>query len=583
MKKVVIGVLVFGWFLFPIDMGGKNKPDQWKDFVISEETIPVPGFMKTGFDSIKQDEVAVYLRFISSDLMEGRDTASRGFGMASEFAAVLFSLWGIEPAGDRSATNGRRSDKGYFQDIEMKEVLSSDSHMVVRWTGRGAEKTRTFQSDVDFIYFSNDTSRITGQVVFVGYGISEKKHGYDAYRNLDVSGKIVMMLTEIPRKGDPDSPFNRKEFKEKYRPRRGHRMVLPKIKIARRKGATAVLLVENSPAENGDVADRIINKRMVNDEKPVVSVTRRRISLIEESDPMPWETVPYIRISRETADVILGFSNRSLDQLQSRIERDMKPHSFQLKNVTLTLKNRARTRLLRCRNVLGLVEGSDPVLRDEVVVVGAHLDHLGKRGEYIFNGADDNGSGSAAVLEIAEAFSRNPAKPKRSILFALWTGEEVGLLGSRYFVHHPVFPNKKTVACLNLDMVGRDWTLNNLKRVNQMWRLGLVDSVLNGIDLENFLTLVMDRRSHRIHQALEKSNRYLGLTIYARKSASRSMGSDHSPFARKNIPWIFFFSATTEDYHQPSDSFEKVSPELIERYARLAYLTAFELADQSLE
>ncbi|MCK4837131.1 MAG: M20/M25/M40 family metallo-hydrolase, partial [Candidatus Aminicenantes bacterium] len=502
---IILIFLIFN-FLFPAEEEGKPNQDIWKDFSIIKKTIPVPENIKTGFDSIKKNEAAAYLKFLSSDLLEGRDTATRSFDIASDFVATMFSLWSIKPAGDFSSRSQhlhftgmeerKNPDRSYFQEVDMKEVIKTRGKITVGYSRGSQTKTRIFYPEIDYSYFSRETESITAPVIFVGYGISEKQLNFDEYKGIKVKNKIVMMLTEVPCQNDPESPFNQGVFKEKYNPvRRMHRHISPKVKLAKERGAIAVLLVENSPKKKGDVANKILDSKIVDDEKPIFSRSRRRLSLIKSSESMPWEKSSCIRISRELADAILNFSGLTIKKAKAQIEKDLKPQSRELRGVTLTLDNTADTRLVRSRNVLGFIEGSDPGLKDEVVVIGAHLDHLGRKGDYIFNGADDNGSGSVAVMEIAEAFSKNKLKPKRSVVFALWTGEEVGLLGSRYFVENPVFPLKKTVACLNLDMISREWTLQNLKRINKMWRLGISDTVLGEINLDDFVTLVMDADS----------------------------------------------------------------------------------------
>jgi hypothetical protein len=576
---VIVLILILNGWISATDDRQKKEENIWRDFSVVEKPLPVPEDRQEGFNSIRSEEAAAYLKFLASDLLQGRETATDSFDIAAEFAATFFRLWGIKPAGDL-VSGSQKKDRSYFQEIPMKETLKSKGKLTVRYSGRSTSQTRTFYPEIDYSYYATGNRSLTAPVVFVGFGISEKKLKYDDYRGVDIEGKIVMILTEFPGVDNPKSPFNDAEFKRKYLPMQHRHRLSPKISLAKKRGALAVLLVENSPGKNGDVAKKVIASRKINDEKPIFSRSRKRLSLIEKSKPMPWEVLPYIRISRELADTILGFGNLKLDQLKTSIDKNLAPRSRELASVSIELENQAETRLVRSRNVLGFISGSDPVLKDEVVVIGAHLDHLGQKGDYIFNGADDNGSGSVAVMEIAQAFSKNMIKPKRSVLFALWTGEESGLIGSRYYVQNPGFPIQKTVACLNLDMVSRGWTLDSLKRINRMWRLGVAESVMGKINFDRFVSLIIDANSPMINRSIQSSNRYMGLTVYSHKSKSRAFGSDHSPFAMLKVPWIFYAVAPTKDYHEPSDSLEKVDFKLIEKYARLTYLMAFELANQ---
>jgi Zn-dependent M28 family amino/carboxypeptidase len=228
-------------------------------------------------------------------------------------------------------------------------------------------------------------------------------------------------------------------------------------------------------------------------------------------------------------------------------------------------------------NVLGYIEGSDPELKKEAVVIGAHLDHKGKRGDYIFNGADDDGSGSVGVLEIAEAFAKNSVKPKRSIVFALWTGEEKGLLGSRYYVSHPFI--EKTYCNLNLDMISRVYDKSRLAMMARMFAADVSKEALDKIDVNKFVTIRYDANTPELGKILRENNNYVGLHSSIRESSERMGGSDHAPFAMSDIPWIWFWAATTEDYHQPTDTVDKASPELMEKIIRITYLAAFALAN----
>jgi Zn-dependent M28 family amino/carboxypeptidase len=269
-----------------------------------------------------------------------------------------------------------------------------------------------------------------------------------------------------------------------------------------------------------------------------------------------------------------------LDALARQIDATLKPFSFPIGDVTITLDNRVKSTLTSSQNVLGYVEGSDPQLKDEVVVIGAHLDHLGKRGEYVFNGADDNGSGAVGILSLAHAMALNPGKPKRSVLFALWTGEENGLLGSRFYAQNPFFPLKKTVAYLNLDMISRSWDEKALARMARMMNLDLKGDVAKKIKLDNFLTLSLSADAPDLTAALKQADAYVGIDFHLRESKSGGGGSDHTSFAMNKVPWIFFIAGMREDYHQPGDTVEKVEPLVIERICRLVYAAAFLLADK---
>jgi len=593
-SMILIAALCFLVFSTVIAQQAKEeeKPDPMANFSLVDEIQPVPEDVKVGFESITGKDAVTYLKFISDDLLEGRDTGSDGYDIAALYGATMFELWGLKPAGDkiRPRMDMRRmmmggqmaqsTKRSYFQNIAMRETLETDGMAMAAWQKGPQKKTRAFSPNIDYSYFSSGSQSLTAPVVFVGYGIQEKSLKFDEYKNLDVKGKFVMMISEAPGKGDPESPFNKGELKKKYYPqrRRMRRMANPKTKLATDLGALGVLLVENSPQDNPDAARQALDRQKIYDDKPIIPGERRRIALMESGGPrMPWDSVATIRVSREMANQILDYVDQDVDTLKGKIEKTLQPQSMPLQGVTFTVKSTAKTKVINSMNVLGYIEGSDPELKKEAIVIGGHLDHLGMRGDYIYNGADDDGSGSVGVLEIAEAFIKNPVKPKRSIVFALWTGEEKGLLGSRYYVAHPFI--EKTYCNLNLDMISREYEKSRLAMMARMFGENVPKEALEKIDVKKFVSLSYDADTPELGTIIRENNNYVGLHLSMRASSEGMGGSDHAPFAMNNIPWAFFIAAMTEDYHQPTDSVEKVSPELIEKISRITYLTAFRLAN----
>ena len=598
MKKFVLLIVIFGLLPYSLAIGNQEqaeeKSDPMKDFSLVDETQPVAEKVKVGFQSITAKDAVTYLKFISDDLLEGRDTASDGYDIAALYAATMFELWGIKPAGDmeRPSMDYRRmmrgeqpaqSKRSYFQNIVFQEILGNEGEAVVTWQKGRMKKTRTFMPDKDYSYYASGTQSLTAPVAFVGYGLQEPSLKFDEYKDVDIKGKFVMMLSEAPGKGDPESPFNKGELKEKYFPERRPMMwrrqsTSPKFKTPADMGAEAILLVENSPEENGDLPRQYLQSQEVNDERIIYPEPRRRISLLENiGGSMYDDSIPTIRISRHMANEILGMVGQDIETLKGKIEQTLKSQSMHLQDVTLTIENETETKLVNSMNVLGYMEGSDPQLKNEAVVIGGHLDHLGMRGDYIFNGADDDGSGSVGVMEIAQAFATNPVKPKRSVIFALWTGEEKGLLGSRHYVAHPFI--EKTAANLNLDMISREYDKDMLARMARRYGEEVTKEMLEKIDAKRFVSLSYDANTPVIEEIIRKNNGHVGLHLRISASEEASGGSDHAPFGQAKIPWAFFIAAMTEDYHQPSDTVDKVSPKLMEKIIRLTYLAAFDLAD----
>ena len=609
MKKSALSIFVMFCFVFglsaqtPPQQAQEPKPeDIQKNLVLVEKTQPVPEKLKAGFESITAKDSITLLTYIASDLLEGRDTATRGYQLAAEYAASLMALWKLKPGGDQPAMDrtmmGMRfgqepprqaPERSFLQEFAMKETTDSTTVIGLDLKIGALSKTRTFQSGVDFTSQMPGSESITAPVVFAGYGITEKAVGYEDFKNLDVKGKIVLVLTEAPGKDNPNSPFQKdKELKEKYAPvspmvmmRRGGGGFNKTAEISKL-GPAAILQVQSS-VKDGEMVKGLARPRPVSDERPIIDRPRRRLSLPGVTQRMPWEGSPVITVTHEMANAILEASGQTIEDLKQKIDTTLKPASMELPGTRLSITTTAKTSLVTCRNVVGYIEGSDPSLKNEAVVIGAHLDHLGSSGPYVFNGADDNGSGSVGVLNLARAFATNPEKPKRSVVFCLWTGEEKGLLGSRYYVQNPLYPLDKTVAYFNMDMISRPYTEENLNRMARMMQIPVDNEAFKKIKVANFLPVSFTAGAG-IADFLRQANQFVGLDLYLREQgsdAARGMGgSDHASFGFAKVPWVFVITSMHDDYHQTSDSVEKASGEMMEKVSRLAYLTTYTLADK---
>ncbi len=604
MKKPVLSVLLVFGLVFGLSGQAPqqtqvSKPeDILKNLVIVEKTAPPPERMKDGFESITGRDSKALLTFISSDLLEGRETATPGYQLAAEYAASLLALWKLKPAGDAPQPNPRAmlfggggaqrpAEKSFIQEFILKEILESTTQVGLEVKQGGLVKSRTFQSGTDFQSRSSEAVSLNAPVVFAGYGITEKEIGWDDFKNIEIKGKVVLILSEAPGKDNPQSPFWKdKDLKEKYFPSspfaayaRGGRPA--KVGDILKLQPAAILQVQNT-GKDADLFKTLAGPARLPDDRPF-SPERRRLVLPGVAPRMPWESAPVMTITRDIADAILEASGQKIDDLKKKIESTGKPVSMDIPETRLAVSTTLKTALVRSQNVLGYIEGSDPALKNEVVVVGAHLDHLGRRGDYIFNGADDNGSGSVGVLNLARAFALNPQKPKRSVLFCLWTGEEEGLLGSRYYVLNPAFPLDKTVAYINLDMISRPYDEKIITRMSRMMGLAAGPEFLKMIRPANFIPVFFAADAD-LAEALRAADQAVGLDLFLRETKPtgdrESGGSDHSSFAAAKIPWLSPFAASTEDYHQTSDSVDKTSPELMEKISRFLYLTAFTLADK---
>ena len=614
MKRNSLIALVVFVALFSLQAQVPPQPqikleDLQKNLSLVEKAQLAPDKVKPGLESITAKDSIAMLTFFASDLMEGRETGTRGVQLAAEYAASLLALWGVKPAGDLPDTGGGRSaavamaggdqgrepmplpEKPYFQEFALKEISDITIQMSLEVRKGDLVKTRSFQPGYDFMNIrASESSSVTAPVVFAGYGITENSIGWDELKNLNVKGKIVLILSEAPGQDNPNSMFvQKKELKDKYFPE----TPAPQSPAARsggggfnkaaeisKLGPAAILQVQNT-GKDADTYKSISAARPANDERPIINRTRRMMSVPGGGDyfaPIP--TSPTFSITREAANAILETSGQTIDDLKKKIESTNKPASMDLPGTKLAIATTVKTSLVRAFNVLGYIEGSDPKLKDECFVVGGHYDHLGKWENYIYNGADDNGSGSVGVLNVARAIAVNPVKPKRTVVFALWTGEEQGILGSRYYVMNPVFPAAKTVGYVNMDMISRPHNEQTFAPTARMFNVPGGQDLMKKIRLANFVTALITPGAG--FEEIEKSvNQFVGLDVFLREATPTAGGSDHSSFATVKVPYVNYYTAVRHgDYHQTGDSVEKVSGDLLEKVSRLAYLTTFMIADK---
>ena len=611
MRKNVLAVILVFAALISLRAQAPQQPqmkleDVQKALSLVDKAQPAPDKYKAGLEAITAKDSLAMLTYIASDLLEGRETATRGYALAAEYAASLFKMWGVKPAGDmpmmggfrmgggRSSTPPPPQERTYFQEFAMKEVSDSQTAVTIEVNKSGALKSRTFRGGLDFQGgMGGAEGTLTAPVVFVGYGISEPSIAFDELKGLNLKGKIVLLLSDAPGRDNPQSPFQtKKELKDKYFPAapqgdmmammmRGGPPRFNKITEINKLGPAAVVQV-SSAGKDSDVFKALSMVRKPSDERPIVNKPRRRLSVAGDSGtPMRMGGGSATMITREMANLLLEGTGQTIDDLKKKIETTMKPASMDIPGAKMTSATTSKTALVRGANVIGVIEGSDPKLKDEYFVVGGHYDHLGIWEQYVYNGADDNGSGSVGVLNIAKAIAASPVKPKRSIVFALWTGEEEGLLGSRYYAQNPVYPIAKTVGYLNYDMISRPYDAETLTRTMRAYNVPGAEEVVKKVRAPWFVSVNLTEGTPFADIAREM-NQYVGLDLAFRFNALGvgGGGSDHSSFASVKVPYVYYMAAMTADYHQTSDSVEKTSGELIAKISQHGFLTVYAFADR---
>jgi len=463
------------------------------------------------------DALAKHVRFLASDQLTGRGVDTPGIKLARDYIAREFASYGLRPGGD----NGT-----YFQSFEVATgvtvkqptalALGGDTLLTLneQWTPLG----------------SSASGSVAADLVFAGYGITAKDYGYDDYAGIDVKGKIVLVLRYEPPPKDDKSPFR------KYPNYSNHAALRTKVNNAREHSVAGLILVDLH--QSGEGRKELISTRS--------SLWRGGEGLVAA------------QVRRGVIEAWLETKGLSLTAAKEKIDREERPASMVLAGARIALQVTLEEVRQRTENVVAILPGADSSLKDQNIVIGAHYDHLGfghfgtldSRTEgQIHHGADDNGSGTAALMRLAETLARSASRPARSIVFAAFSGEELGLVGSRHYVNQPSFPLASTIAMLNLDMVGR------LR--------------------DNRVTVFGTRSAQQLSAIVLLEARNFGLEIAESDGVGRS---DHMSFYNKKIPALHFFTGNHSDYHRPSDTWEKLNIDGIARVVELVSATAQRIA-----
>ncbi|HXT61677.1 MAG TPA: M28 family peptidase [Pyrinomonadaceae bacterium] len=497
-----------------------------------------------GVDTITAAQLRNYLTFIASDEMEGRDTPSRGLDTTAKFIAMNLDRWGFKPAGD---------DGTFFQKIALRRDALDSTKTTAEINGQKF----TFADD----FLPNAVpGTLSGPLVYVGNGWVIKSKNLNAYEGIDVKDKIIVVL------GQPFPGLPRGVTRADLSGTQGVDWINPAT-YAQQHGAKGVLVIPDSQtAQNWEQ----LRARALQPARATVE------KFMTQPNAPP---VPAVTMSMKMANALLEGEKYDAAMLVGKNEQGETVPAVELdpaKKVTVTIAIKGEHPATQ--NVVAVWEGGDPVLKNEYVAVGAHYDHVGicapGQADPICNGADDDGSGTTALLGMAEAVSHAKQRPKRSVLFVWHCGEEKGLWGSRYFTDYPTIPLDKVVTQLNIDMIGRskkdgDTNARNkdLTGPNAIYVIGstMMSTELGSLAQQvnkSFLNLTYDTK----YDDPADPNRFF-------------FRSDHYNYARKGIPIIFFFDGVHEDYHRPGDEPQKIDYDKMERVARTVYMTLWAVAN----
>jgi hypothetical protein len=492
--------------------------------------------------AIQQQDIKAKMFFLSDAEMSGRLVGTHETRISADYIASQFMELGLKPLGD---------DGTYFQDFDLVSAWPEEQNgAVLDATIAGQQKSFIRGHDFDTWWVQSVKSESAhGPIEFLGYGINAPEYGYNDFAGVNLAGKIAMVLGREPQADDPASKF--RGGWDTY-----HSYDWFKIEQVRQAGAAGLLIVTPT---------FFFKETRVPSAPPNYTLPEPRYGLADHL----WD-LPVLVISADTADALLSASGQSVASLQKKIDDGLQPHSFEVPGVTVTASKAFKShQLLKGRNVIGILEGSDPELKKQYVVVSGHYDHAGTHGTRIYAGADDNASGTVGTLEIAQAFVRSGLKPKRSIVFACFDAEEEGLYGSAYYIMHPTVPIADTVANLNMDMIGRD-------EESLTWH----NTADNNRNMVNIVGTLYDPD---IRKVIEDENKQIGLKLDfktdTRDPEQWFARSDHFWFATRSVPQVLFNTGEQPDYHTENDTWARINYPKMTKIVQLIFLSTAQIAD----
>jgi Zn-dependent M28 family amino/carboxypeptidase len=499
-----------------------------------------------GLNEISVNVLSAQLGFLASDWMEGRRAGEKGELLSSDYISSMLSLYGVKPFGDRSrfsvSGTGNAPDRSWFQTFILQRITPGDDQSLKLITMTGStEKIVDFTNNVDFSLRPSSNVTIKGPVVFVGYGFRNSKVGFDDIGKTDLKGKFILRIAGTP--AFANSKLTRAEITAS---------MTELERLARESEAAGIIDITSGAVVS--VPARVPAQNMSPSENsPRPSQVNSRLSIPSKA---AGNEMLRLTVSLKTAnDILLGTGNN----IEEYIKKADSNQAYQFRPLPerfIEVKTSAVKSLVQVRNIIGIIEGKKP---DEFIVLGAHYDHMGMNDGYIWNGADDNGSGTVGVMTIAKAIMGTGVKPEKSVIIALWTAEEEGLLGSRYFVANPGFPKDQIKLNVNFDMISRYISDDKPDKV--------------------VMTYTASKSSFRDLTATNLKKHNISLDVEYQPSDDPPGGSDHRSFVAAGIPVMRFKPGHREEYHTPADEVSTIDWDIMEKIVKISFLNTWELAN----
>ncbi len=503
----------------------------------------------SGDQAITSSDLESYVSFLASPLLKGRKNSEPGLEIAQQYIASQAKILGLKPA------NG----KEYFQPYSIINYVIDTLRSKIQIVP-GDNDTVTIKKPIfQLVPTGPSDFTVEGEVIFAGYGLSQERLGYNDFENINPEGKILLVMLGVPPSKDG------KKYLIEGVDWSSFQSIQVKLTALLFTRAKAILIVPDPKSGYSSldeqfpgISGELNSSKSLKGEKP-------RILQLPGMPKMMF-------VHKDVADELLKGTGYTLEDLQRKIDKEIKPFSFQIPDKQLKITEAVRTEEVTLKNVAAYIEGSDPVLKKEYVIFSAHADHIGTTRRGVNYGADDDASGCAALLSMAEAFQSLEKKPLRSILFLWVSGEEIGLYGSKFYVSNPLVPLENTIADLNMDMIGRVKSEADSTDENPMSGPGEVFVITDGQSKElRSIAEVVDK-SMVIDFDYSLSGREHPLQLFSR--------SDHYNFVMKDIPVLFFSTGLHTDYHTPGDVVEKLDFEKMELITKTMYQIGYTVANR---
>jgi len=513
---------------------------KFKSFIAAAALIAaIPAYsQEKALKAITREASETHMKYLSSDNLEGRRTGSTGNNEAAEYIQAAALKAGVKPLPGQS-------DLLYPLDYLRITPVPGSSSIIIRDTTGNI----IHSSEVMALMPPNDDVSLSGEVVFGGYGYTNSEEKYNDFAGISVNDRIVIVMTRVPELSGTGMPAPGSGISEMTEARK-----LPMVMLQK---ARAVFFVAD-PALGSDISSDMFS---MGSSYQLVPLFRKQMFNFN---------LNAYAISTETADMLLKSSGLTLRQMQDSIASARKPASFIIPGLRADITIKVAKDTVTSSNIVGYIEGSDPILRDEAVMFTAHYDHVGKDAAgNTYNGANDNASGSVGLLNIASAFGSLGRKPARSTIFFWTTGEEEGLHGSTWYAENPLFPIEKTVAVLNFDMIARSRRDTDVGATLS----GKID--ITGADT---IKVISGEDCRQLVLLASEASRKAGIHMIDEGKGTHFSGSDHYPFYKKGIPVLFFFTGLHQDYHKTTDDFEFIDFDKLLKVSRAGFLTGYEVA-----